>query len=196
MIARFDGWMEAEAARWADAIGAARTARITGLLRPLFGGPDALDPANEPEAWAAGRRWLNMGDWAAFRLTGRAATDHSLASRTLLFDLAGRRWSDELLDATGLDPSLLAPRRERRPRRHRHRGGGRDDGLPVGAVVGAGGQDHVCAALALDVTEPGMLLDRHRRGVLPGDRRGRHLGAAGRPGSGRAPTSPPAGPTP
>jgi xylulokinase len=32
-------------------------------------------------------------------------------------------------------------------------------GLPIGLPVMAGGQDHVCAALALGVTEPGTLLD-------------------------------------
>ncbi len=162
VIAWFDGRTEGEARWWSHTVGAERTERITGVpLRAVFGGPKMLwTRANEPEAWAAGQRWLNMADWAAYRLTGRAATDHSLASRTMLFDLAQRRWSDELLDATGLDGSLLAPLVESGTPVGVVTGeAAAATGLPAGTVVGAGGQDHVCAALALDVTEPGMLLD-------------------------------------
>lgn len=162
VIAWFDPRTEPEARWWADEIGVDRTCRIAAIpVRSIFGALKMLwTERHAPEAWAAGRHWLNMADWAAYRLSGAMATDHSLASRTLLFDLANHRWSDELIEAAGLDSSMLAPLVESgRPVGTVTGEAAAQTGLPAGAVVGAGGQDHVCAALALGVTEPGMLLD-------------------------------------
>lgn len=162
VIAWFDQRTEEQAQWWAAVVGVERTHRIAAIPpRAVFGAPKMLwTKRNDPAAWAAGRHWLNMADWAAYRLTGEMATDHSLASRTMLFDLANRHWSDELIDAAGLDRSMLAPLIEsgRRVGTVTDRAAA-ETGLPVGAAVGAGGQDHVCAALGLGVTEPGMLLD-------------------------------------
>ena len=46
-------------------------------------------------------------DYVRLRLTGRAATELSDASGTLLLDVAGRRWSEEVLAGLELDPGLL-----------------------------------------------------------------------------------------
>ena len=162
VIAWFDPRTEPQARWWRDNVGVERTQLITALpLQPVFGAAKMLwTKENLPDAWAAGRHWLNMADWAAYRLTGTMATDHSLASRTMLLDLAARRWSDELLDAAGLDSSRLAPLTESgTPVGRITDEASARTGLPPGTVVGAGGHDHVCAALALGVTEPGMLLD-------------------------------------
>ena len=162
VIAWFDKRTQPEADWWAATVGEDRTQRIAAIPpRAVFGGPKMLwTKRHLPSAWAVGRHWLNMADWAAYRLTGEMATDHSLASRTMLFDLAGRCWSDELIEAAELDRSMLAPLIEsgRRVGEVTAEAASRT-GLPVGTAVGAGGQDHVCAALALGVTEPGMLLD-------------------------------------
>jgi glycerol kinase len=45
--------------------------------------------------------------WLVFKLTGRNATDVSNASRTMLFDIARRRWDDELCALLGIDPARL-----------------------------------------------------------------------------------------
>ncbi|WP_419943758.1 FGGY family carbohydrate kinase [Candidatus Poriferisodalis sp.] len=50
-----------------------------------------------------------MADWMAYRLCGEMATDYSLASRTMLFDLAARDWPAELFEAADLDRPLMAP---------------------------------------------------------------------------------------
>jgi len=162
VIAWFDQRTEPQAQWWRDEVGIERTHQIAALPpRPVFGVMKMLwTKQHLPDAWAIGRRWLNMADWVAYRLSGVMATDYSLASRTMVLDLAHRSWSQELLDACRIDASLLAPLVQ---------GGtalgpvtaeaAAQTGLPSGTVVGAGGQDHVCAAVALGVTEPGMLLD-------------------------------------
>ena len=45
--------------------------------------------------------------WIIARLTGKFVTDVSTASRTLLFDLHTRSWSNELADIWGLDIAEL-----------------------------------------------------------------------------------------
>src|SRR5262249_34955121 len=57
-----------------------------------------------PAAYAAAARWLHVSDYIAFRLCGAQATDYSLATRTMLFDLGQLRWSDAILAAAGLRP--------------------------------------------------------------------------------------------
>jgi autoinducer-2 kinase len=50
---------------------------------------------------------LSISDWASFMLTGVAGYEHSQASETQLYDVAGKRWSPELCDLFGLDPAIL-----------------------------------------------------------------------------------------
>ena len=45
--------------------------------------------------------------WLAFKLTGRAVTDYSNASRTMLFDIAALRWDEELCDVLGVPLEAL-----------------------------------------------------------------------------------------
>ncbi|GAA3793843.1 MULTISPECIES: xylulokinase [Amycolatopsis] len=62
---------------------------------------------HEPELFTRTRRILNPKDYLRLRLTGEYATDVSDASGTGLFDVANRRWSDELLGLLGIDRALL-----------------------------------------------------------------------------------------
>lgn len=162
IIAWFDGRTAPQAEWWSRNIGTERTQRIAGVS------PQAVFTASkmlwmrehQPEAWAAGRHWLLMADWMAYRLCGQMATDYSLASRTMLFDLCVREWSAELFETAGLDRALMAPTVQAGTVLGRVQPDAASaTGLPTGVEVASGGHDHVCAAFALGVTEPGMLLD-------------------------------------
>jgi glycerol kinase len=48
-----------------------------------------------------------VDSWLLFKLTGRHATDHTNASRTMLFDIDRRAWDEELCDLFGVDPISL-----------------------------------------------------------------------------------------
>ena len=72
---------------------------------------------------------LLFGDvncWLTWHLTGGAAhiTEPSMAARTMLFDLAGRAWSAELLDLFGVPAAMLPPIAPDRRAAGRHRPGG------------------------------------------------------------------------
>ena len=62
---------------------------------------------NEPENWKRVRSVMLPKDYVRFRLTGEKATDVADASGTLMLDVANRRWSDEVLQAEGIEKSLL-----------------------------------------------------------------------------------------
>jgi glycerol kinase len=48
-----------------------------------------------------------VDSWLLFKLTGRHATDHTNASRTMLFDIDRRAWDEQLCDLLGIDPASL-----------------------------------------------------------------------------------------
>ncbi len=64
---------------------------------------------HEPQAFAGVRKILLPKDYIRFKLTGEFATDVSDASGTALFDVARRKWSEEMVSGLGLDRAILPP---------------------------------------------------------------------------------------
>ncbi len=62
---------------------------------------------HEPDVWRRIAHVLLPKDYLRFRLTGEYALDKADGSGTLLFDLAARDWSPEVLDALEIDPAWL-----------------------------------------------------------------------------------------
>ena len=56
--------------------------------------------AHEPEMWRRVKHVLLPKDYVRFRLSDTLATDVTYASGTLMFDVARRRWSRDMLEAT------------------------------------------------------------------------------------------------
>ena len=81
---------------------------LTGLpLQPIFSLCKILWLKDQvPDAFAATTTWLNTADYIAYRLSGVAATDYSLASRTLALDIGQRQWATHLLNELKIPPSL------------------------------------------------------------------------------------------
>jgi xylulokinase len=115
---------------------------------------------NEPEVWAKSVTWLHVADYIVFKLCGAKATDYSLASRTLVFNLARRDWDDDILAGAGIPRAILAPTvQSGTPLGAVTPDAAAVTGLPAGTVVAAGGHDHVCGAFAAGVVKPGQMLD-------------------------------------
>jgi xylulokinase len=101
-----------------------------------------------------------MADWVAFRLTGEARTDYTLASRTNALDIKRRCWSEELLAKVDMKPSLMAPLIASGQAVGKvHARAGDETGLPKGMIVSAGGHDHIISTAAAETDEPGVLLN-------------------------------------
>jgi xylulokinase len=93
--------------------------------------------AHEPGVYARIARVLLPKDYVRLRLTGVWAIDAADASGTLLFDVAHRRWSDEVCGALGIPLDWLPPASESTE------------------VAGAG--DQAAAALGVGVVSPGAV---------------------------------------
>ncbi len=160
-IAWFDTRTRPQATWLADRIGKDELFARSGVsLQPIFSLNKLLwHREHEPDAWARSVRWLMLADYIAFRLCGEAATDLSLASRTLILNLHDKHWDELTLTQAGIDPGLLAPLVPGgTPLGQVTASAAALTGLPMTAVVASGGHDHVCGALAAGVTRPGQML--------------------------------------
>ncbi len=161
-VAWFDQRTQPQAEWLERTVGKDRLFAITGLsLQPIFGACKLLwIKENQPDAFARTVRWLNMADYIAYRLAGVPATDYSLASRTLMLDLARLQWDEALIQEVGLSPDLFAPLQPSGTALGPVTAeAATATGLPTRAQVATGGHDHVCGALAVGVTEPGAVLN-------------------------------------
>ncbi len=64
---------------------------------------------NRPELLTKAHAWLFISNILAHRLTGKMATDRTMAGTSQMTNLGTGSWSDEILDAVGLRASLFAP---------------------------------------------------------------------------------------
>jgi xylulokinase len=103
-------WNDTRSHREAAALDAdPRFRQITGnIVFPGFTAPKlAWVKANEPQVFAAVRKVLLPKDYLRFWLTGEYISEMSDSAGTSWLDTAARRWSPELLAATGLDQSHM-----------------------------------------------------------------------------------------
>jgi xylulokinase len=112
----------------------------------------------EPEVWARVRTVLLPKDYVRLRLTGERATDVADASGTLLFDVARRRWSQEMLAAVEIDERILPPAYESPEVVGRVSSlGAEETGLCAGTPVVAGAGDQAAGAVGMGVVRPGAV---------------------------------------
>jgi len=110
----------------------------------------------EPSYARGMTRWLNVGDYVAYRLCGEMALDYSMASQTTVLDQRTLRYRPELLHALGLDDNIfpspcacgsllgrVLPE------------GSSASGLPVGVPVVLGGADFITGAYAAGFMDAG-----------------------------------------
>ncbi len=129
----------AECVEIEELVGLERLISLTGnRALPGFTAPKLLWlRRHEPDAYGRIRRIALPKDYVRLRLTGEWAIDAADASGTLLFDVANRRWSDDVLRALEIPVEWLPPVHESTE------------------IAGAG--DQQAAALGVGVIEPGVV---------------------------------------
>ncbi len=144
----------AECAEIEERVGAERLLELTGN-RALTGftAPKLLWlRRHEPESYARIARVMLPKDYVRLQLTGQWAIDAADASGTLLFDVARRRWSTEVLDALEVPAEWLPPVLES-PERAGETSACDDQSQAVPVAAGAG--DQPAAALGVGIDRPG-----------------------------------------
>ena len=129
----------AECAEIEERVGFERLVGLTGnRALPGFTAPKLVwVRKHEPDVWSQAAHVLLPKDYVRLRLTGERAIDAAEASGTLLFDVAGRRWSAEVCEALEVPLEWL-------PSAHEST-----------AIGGAG--DQQAGALGVGVVGPGPL---------------------------------------
>ena len=113
---------------------------------------------NEAENWSRIRTVLLPKDHIRFRLSGDKASDVADSAGTLLFDIAKRNWSDEMMSEFELDAGWFPQVFESAE----ITGVVSDDaarltGLRAGTPIVAGAGDNAAGAIGLGIVRPGML---------------------------------------
>lgn len=111
----------------------------------------------EPQAYDAAHKFLQAKDFLVAKLTGSFATDRSDASGTNLYDLERGTWSDELVEAFGIEPDKLPQIRDSTDVVGEvSKSVASETGLRAGTPVVIGGGDGSCAGVGAGVIREGL----------------------------------------
>jgi len=113
---------------------------------------------NQPDLWQQVRSVLLPKDYVRFMLTGDKATDVADASGTLLLNVSERKWSEEMLAATGLSSNIL-PLVYESPEftGSVSTAAAKATGLRIGTPVVAGAGDQAGGAVGIGIVKPGAV---------------------------------------
>ncbi len=161
-IITFDARTQPQCDWWRERVGAKKLFGITGMpLHPMYSINKIMWlRENMGDVFVKAWKFLCVEDYIIYRLTGEAATDWSLASRTMAFDVVRRDWSDEILSLAGVGRELLPAVH---PSGHAV-GAVRPDvaeqlGLSAKTVVATGGHDQPCGALGAGIVGSGRAMN-------------------------------------
>lgn len=127
---------------------------VTGLTAPKL----VWVRDNEPDVWARIAHVLLPKDYVRLQLTGEHAIDKADGAGTLLFDLAARDWSPEILDALRIPPAWLPATFEGPVVTGQvSPAAAATTGLRAGTPVVAGGGDQSANAVGVGAVAPGTV---------------------------------------
>jgi len=143
-----------------ETLGLERLIAITGNdALPGFTAPKLVWVRDhEPDVWARAAHVLLPKDYVRLRLTGDHAIDKADGAGTILFDLAARDWSDEVLAALRIDRRWMPPTFEGPVVTGTVTGvAAAATGLRAGTPVVAGGGDQSANAVGVGAVAPGVV---------------------------------------
>src|SRR5829696_7063263 len=113
---------------------------------------------NEPEVYARAKHVLLPKDYIRYKLTGEFAMDKADGAGTVLFDLASRDWSDDVLAALSI-PRAWMPRTFEGTEFTGYvtEEAAQLTGLNARTPVAAGGGDQAAGAVGVGAVEPGIV---------------------------------------
>jgi len=161
----FDARAEEQTRWWEENFGADEMYRITGQpltsFMPIYTLPKIQWlRENEPQVYKKASIFLCWEDYINSKLCGKPVMDRSVATRTMMFDIVRKRWSNEILSVAGIDESALP---EVRPSGSLvgevNSEAAEETGLSEGTLVVTGGHDQPCGALGAGITETGPAMD-------------------------------------
>jgi xylulokinase len=141
-------------------VGLERLVQITGNnVLTGFTAPKILWLANhEPEVYRRIRHVLLPKDYIRYKLSGAMAMDKADGSGTMLFDLAKRTWSPDILNALNFPETWFPPTFEGHETTSEvNAEAAQSTGLKKGTPIVAGGGDQSAQAVGVGVVRPGTI---------------------------------------
>jgi xylulokinase len=147
---------------WKDQVDEYEVFRITGMR---IGSMSSLakilwEKKNLPDVYRRTRKWLFVPSYIILKLTGEYRTDYSMATRSMLFDIRKKTWSEKMcrladiaidlmppVEASGTPIGYIAPRVAG------------NLGLKRNVLVVLGGHDHLCGAFSAGLRQTGDLVN-------------------------------------
>src|SRR5262245_33558764 len=167
-----------------EAVGAERLIAITGndALTGFTAPKLVWVRDHEPDVWGRIAHVLLPKDYVRLRLTGDHAIDKADGAGTILFDLAARDWSPEVVEAVRINPAWLPPTHEGPEVTGTvSAGAAATTGLREGTPVVAGGGDQAANAVGTGAVDEGVVtLSLGTSGVTFAASRSRLFEKAGR----------------
>jgi len=161
----FDARAEKQTRWWEENFGPDEMYSITG--QPLTSSmPIYVLPKiqwlreNEPEVYKKASMFLCWEEYLTLKLCGKPVTDRSVATRTMMFDITRKRWSNKILEVAKIDECLLP---DVQPSGsivdEVNAEAAKETGLAEGTLVVTGGHDQACGALGCGINETGPAMD-------------------------------------
>jgi len=143
-------------------LGRKRLFETTGLVaHPMYPVPKLLWlRKHRPEIFSSAAKFVTIIAYILLRSGLAPYTDYSLASRYLAFNVRDRCWSEDILEAAGLNSDRLPePVPAGTIAGKLSASFASQLGLPCGTPVVVGGHDQPCGALGVGVIGPGQVAD-------------------------------------
>jgi xylulokinase len=162
-IANLDTRPVRQAQQLEETLGQWRVFSLTGHpIHPMYTVPKLMWLKEErPEIFAKTWKFLCIQDFVSFRLGAKdPAIDWSLASRTMGFDVVQKRWCREVLEAAGIDESMLPrPMPSGEPIGTVDPKVAEETGLSPKVIIATGGHDQPCGCLGSGAVKGGVAMD-------------------------------------
>jgi xylulokinase len=127
---------------------------LTGFTLPKILWLKETEPVNYQKI----KKILVPKDYIRFKLTGEFASDVSDASGTSIFDVKGRKWSDEVINKLGLDKNFFPKVYESSEITGKiNEEAAKLTGLKVGTPVVAGAGDQAASAISCGIYKEGVM---------------------------------------
>ncbi len=161
-IAWFDHRSNAVVEKWKEQVDEYEVFRITGMR---IGSVSSLakilwEKENLPDVYRKIKKWLFIPSYVILKLTGEYATDYSMASRSMLFDITKKAWSEKMCRLADIPIDLLpAAKSSGTPVGEISRKIAASLGLKNNVIVTLGGHDHLCGAFSAGLRQKGDLVN-------------------------------------
>ena len=147
---------------WKNQVDEYEVFRITGMRIGSMSSVAKIlwEKKNLPDVYRRINKWLFVPSYIMLKLTGEYRTDYSMATRSMLFDITKKSWSEKMCRLADI-PIDLMPSAE-------------PSGTPIGYIVPKvaadlglkgkvlvvlGGHDHLCGAFSAGLRQKGDLIN-------------------------------------